>query len=423
MTIDAQDFVTDNSPKIKMFFTNKTIFSSVFAIHRNTHVSISYINGSDLIITPKLYIMNSNQTELYEYWGVSASYHLFTIPKTVTTIKERAFENSNVSKLDFEADSQLISIENYAFRNCSKLYSLDFSSAGLRYIGIESFKECIKLSSVNFISKLLVIMNNAFENCIKLQSVNNLNNIPDSCFCGCTNLRSVNILENSRLIGYKSFENCYSLESINIPSFIETISEYSFLNCIKLNSINFTERNNLVKISNNSFSGCNSLQKISNFDSDRCKCIDNTIYYKNKTGEYLIFHLNRSLDKTLIINCSVICSYSFNECNNIYNITILPSSVSLIEKYSFNNCLNLQHINFPLSVQNVESHSFVECRSIRCPLIIENTKLDFLRMIIYSGIPRNLIVSCKIYHDTRDFETPYIYDIASTTLILTSFCK
>ncbi|EAY14955.1 hypothetical protein TVAG_396850 [Trichomonas vaginalis G3] len=264
-------------------------------------------------------------------------------------------------------------------------------------------------------------MNNAFENCIKLKNVKNILSIPDCCFSGCSKLSNVNILENSRFIGYKSFENCYSLESIIIPPSVVTLSEYSFLNCMNLKSIKFSERNEIEKISNNSFSGCISLQNISNFESDKCKWIDNTLYSIDNSKEYLVFHLNRSLDKTLIINCSVICSYAFNECNNIYNISILPKSVSLIEKYSFNNCKNLQHINFPFSVRSVEYHSFVECHSICCPLIIEDTKLDYLRMIVESGIPRRLILSCEIYDDTRDFETPCIYGIGAITFLLTSY--
>ncbi|EAY14969.1 hypothetical protein TVAG_396990 [Trichomonas vaginalis G3] len=420
MIVAGQFFISYPSPKVRMSFTCQTFFSSFLVIYRNANVSISYINKSDLIITTQLFIMNSNQTEIYGYWGLNTG---LTIPKNVTTIKERAFENSNIYQINFNADSNLSVIENYAFRNCSNLYSFDFSLIALNYIGNESFKDCIKLTYVRFYSSDVVVMSNAFENCINLVNVSNITNVLDGCFSGCTNLTNVEIRERSRVICSKSFANCYSLEYILIPSSVQYVSEYSFLNCIHLKSIKFIETNSLRKISNRSFSGCNSLQNISNFESDKYKCIDNTIYYKNETGDYLTFHLNTSLDKTLFINCSVICSYSFNECNNIYNITILPNTVSLIEKYSFNNCLNLQHINFPLSVETVESHSFYECHSIRCPLIIENTKLDYIRMIVYSGIPRKLIFTCGVYHDTRKLETPYIFRKAATTFLLILYLK
>ncbi|EAX97742.1 hypothetical protein TVAG_080020 [Trichomonas vaginalis G3] len=241
-------------------------------------------------------------------------------------------------------------------------------------------------------------MSNAFENCIKLKNVSNITNIPDNCFCGCTNLEEITIQEGSVKIGYKSFENCSSLLSIKIPQSILFISEYSFLSCEKLKSIIFSETNSLRNFSINSISECKSLINISNFSSDKFKCIDNTLYYKNNTKWELIFHLSESKDKELNISCDVICSYSFNSSNNIEKINITSDSVSVIEEHSFNNCLNLKYINFPLSVSDVEIDAFHDCKSIRCPLIIENTSTDYLKMIVSSGIPRRLMISCHIAH-------------------------
>ncbi|EAY14952.1 surface antigen BspA-like [Trichomonas vaginalis G3] len=392
MIVNAPLFISTTTPKARLSFTCKTFFSST-AIERDTKVLISYINESNLIITPQLFIMKSNQTEIYEYWGLNTN---IMIPKNITTIKESAFENSTISQIGFEADSQLSTIEKYAFRKCSNLSSFDFSPTLLRFLGIESFKDCIKLRSANFASNQLVVMRNAFENCNNLVNVSNIADVLENCFSGCIKLADVKIRDNAAKIAYKSFEKCYSLESIKIPSSIEIISEHAFANCVSLKSIIFSETNNLLKISFNSFSGCNSLENISNFDSDKYKCFDNTLYYKNETGIDLIFHAFNSSDKVLILNCNVICSYSFTDCNNVYNISISPNSVSLIEKFSFYSCKNLKYINFPLSVETVESNSFTDCPSLRCPLIIENITIDYLRMIVDSGIPSRLLFSCHI---------------------------
>ena len=116
-------------------------------IERNTNVNIQYKNQSDLIITTDLFVMNPNQTEIYEFCG---TYSGITIPKAVKIIKERAFENIGITRMNFEIDSQLLEIENYAFINCSKLNSLDFSQTILNDIGIESFKNCTILTTVTF---------------------------------------------------------------------------------------------------------------------------------------------------------------------------------------------------------------------------------------------------------------------------------
>ena len=304
MIVNSYTFISYYNPKVNMSFTHKTLFSSD-AIKRKTNVYVSYLNEQNLIITTNALIMNSNQTIIYEYLG----YNIYSIiiPYTVRTIKSSAFENST-SSISFEQNSQLSIIENNAFRNCSNLNKLDFSSNNhLQTIQFSSFKDCSNLVEIIFSSTNLYINNNAFENCTKLAKVINILNIPDQCFSGCSKLKQVTIQENARTIGFRSFENCIALTNIIIPSTVETISEYSFVNCNKLKSITFSQENSLSMIFVNSFSGCDSLQNISNFESNKHKCIDNTLYFKNDKNLDLIYHLSQSLDKVLIVNCTIIC--------------------------------------------------------------------------------------------------------------------
>ena len=158
------------SSKLFLSFTCKSLFS-YDAIVRNTKVLISYINESELIITTNLFILNANQTHLYGYWGLSK---IIRIPKSVTIIKERAFENCDQTSIDFETSSQLSEIDNYAFRNCSNLNSFKYTPPSLSKVGVESFKDCIRLVSVSFVSTDLLVMNNAFENCISLVNFSNI---------------------------------------------------------------------------------------------------------------------------------------------------------------------------------------------------------------------------------------------------------
>lgn len=233
-----------------------------------------------------------------------------------------------------------------------------------------------------------------FKDCIILVFVTNIKDVPESCFSGCTSLQNVTFRNGATFIGPRSFENCISIESINIPSTIETISEYSFINCIQLKSIVFSQSNSLSSISINAFSGCDSIESINNFESTDYKCIQNTLYIKNEGKLHLVYHVRNSPEKVIIINCFVIKSYSFDHCFNIENISILSDSVTLIESNAFNSCLNLKFINFPLSIQTVQPHSFNDCPSIRCPLRIENKTLNYFDMIEESGISRNLLISC-----------------------------
>lgn len=383
-----------------ILFNYKVLFDKS-AISRNVNVSISYLNEPNLIITPIALIMNSIQTEIYEYYGYN--YNDVTIPKQVTKIRKNAFENSTIPKIDFEADSELSVIEDNAFLNCSKINTFDFTSTKLSYLGYSVFKDCSELAFVNFATTNFEVNDNLFENCNKLVNISNINNISDSCFLDCVNLTKVSIRDGSELIGIRSFENCYSLEIINIPSTVRIISEYAFINCKNLSSIIFESPNSLEKISINSFSECDSLRNISDFLSLKYICTYNTIYYINGSNISLIFHLRNSEDTFLSINCSVICSYSFNYSNNIENISIVSNSVSLIESFSFNKCQNLKHINFPMSIKTVQYLAFNECKNIQCPIIIEDISHKFINMLSQSGIPRRIIFSCVAIYESYDF--------------------
>ncbi|EAY14801.1 surface antigen BspA-like [Trichomonas vaginalis G3] len=403
MFLDAFALSSNDSPKICMNFTHKTLFAR-YTIQRVTNISVSYMNIPNIVIDKNALITDSEQSTVYDWWGYN--YNEIAIPKTVTKIRERVFENSTIYKINFEEGSQLSQIYNYAFMNCSKIYSFNFSSTSLSIIGMFSFKDCINLSRVIFPSTNFQIMNNVFENCINLTNVINITNISDSCFSGCYRLSNVEIREGSEIIGVRAFDHCNSLESINIPSSVKIISDYAFINCDKLKSINFTEINNLENFSINSISNCQSLSNISRFSSDKYICDYNTIYYKNNSDskQYLIYHLSHSQDIVVFIKCNTICQYSFNHSNNIENISISNNSVSLIESFSFNKCLNLKYINFPLSVELVSRFAFNECKSIRCPILIENSTINYLKMINDSGIPLKVIVSCQVVRNTNKIE-------------------
>lgn len=382
MIVDADSFISSNN-KAKMKFTCKNLFSSK-AIEIGTNVSVSYLGNQDLYIDKNALIMDFAQTTIYEYWGYNISG--ITIPESISAINSRVFENSTISYIRFAYKSKLSEIGEYAFKNCSNISTINFTTQN------------------NF-----SIEPSTFENCIKLEIVFNIINISDRCFYGCSNLKNITIRDAATYIGVRSFENCCSLESITIPSGIKTISEYSFLNCSGLKSISFKSGRDLTNFSINSISECSSLQNISDFDSHKYKCMNNTIYYKNGTSGTeldLIYHLSHSRDEVLILNCNVIRNYSFNHSYNIVNISIVPNSVSLIESNSFNNCSNLKYINFPLSVQTVEVNAFFDCKSIQCPIRIMNRTIEYLKMINESGISLKLINSCK---PTQNFDQEVIF--------------
>ncbi|MBQ6682006.1 MAG: leucine-rich repeat domain-containing protein [Prevotella sp.] len=116
------------------------------------------------------------------------------IPKSVTTIRERAFED------------------------CKKLQSIIIPDS-VTTIGWSAFRGCIALKSIDIPDFVAEIEESAFENCIALQSIN----IPDSVTA----------------IGESAFEGCSALKSINIPDSVTAIRNAAFRGCSALQKICF----------------------------------------------------------------------------------------------------------------------------------------------------------------------------------------
>ncbi|KAI5531595.1 antigen BSP-related family [Trichomonas vaginalis G3] len=388
------EFVTNDNP-FSMQFTCKIIFYPK-TIKVNANISISDYENTNLIINTDSLIMDFDQTTIFEFWGDNYQDLNVLIPKTVTKIKENSFQNSSFTKLQIDSDSELLSIGNNAFYNCTSLQSIIFPSK-LTFLGNSSFENCIQLENVTFRSSHnLTIMKNSFKNCSNLKSVFNMTNVPGFCFSGCNKLSNILFLDGVESIGRNSFQDCSSLTSLSLPSSIKSISDYSFCNCKSLRTIIIPSSCQLESFQLNSVKGCDSLQNISDFQSSKYECALNTIYFsEDENKKQLIYHLSKSIDEEIIIKCDIICKNSFVDCNNVVNISLLPNGVSMIEKSSFFRCINLKYINFPYSVETVQSQSFIECNSLRCPEF-ENKTDTYLEMIILSGFSRKRLNSCHV---------------------------
>lgn len=105
--------------------------------------------------------------------------------------------------------STLTSIQDDAFRDCTKLSTLAFPIA-LQSIGSHTFDGCRSLETVTLNQNIAKLGVATFSNCISLNSINipqAINSIPDSCFYGCSSLTSID-LSSVEIIGYNAFFGC-----------------------------------------------------------------------------------------------------------------------------------------------------------------------------------------------------------------------
>ena len=131
--------------------------------------------------------------------------------------------------------STLTSIQDDAFRDCTKLSTLAFPIA-LQSIGSHTFDGCRSLETVTLNQNIAKLGVATFSNCISLNSINisqAITSIPDSCFYGCSSLTSID-LSSVETIGYNAFFGCKNVTFVlddneNVHYFASNDKDFSSL--------------------------------------------------------------------------------------------------------------------------------------------------------------------------------------------------
>lgn len=242
-----------------------------------------YLNGelvTDLVIP-------DGTTEIKDYAFAYGNFKSVTIPGSVTSIGNGAFENcTNLTSIEIpnsvtiidagafvrsgltsvEIPGNVTSIGQQAFGDCANLSSVVMLD-GVVFIGPLAFRECENLTSVEIPCSVTSIGQSAFMNCFELPSIdipNSVTFIGQSAFAGCTKLESVIIPNGVTAIEMGTFLSCYSLASVTIPNSVTSIGVTAFRDCCSLTSL--TIPNSVATIENYAFRGCTGLTEINSLN-------------------------------------------------------------------------------------------------------------------------------------------------------------
>lgn len=233
-----------------------------------------------------------------------------------------------------------------AFANCKKITVLRFAdNSGVKFIGDHAFKNCSKLKTIENIPSTL-------------------NDIEKWCFEG-TALESVD-LSNTEITIMKDgvFYNNKSLTSIKLPNKLENFWDNAFNGCTSLNNI--VMPSTVVGIHNNVFEGCTSLSNVTFNDSyttlghhvfKNCPLaavtFPNTL---NSIGEYAFENTKLNtvdLSNTLITSLPNGC---FFICENLSDVK-LPKDLTDIGERAFYKSA-IASITFPSFLQKIDAWAF-----------------------------------------------------------------
>ena len=171
-----------------------------------------------------------------------ASLMSVTIPASVTTIGEMAFEGCNAPLYTKEQGA---------------IYVGDRRNAYAALVGVDNEN----LGDLAISDKTTVIANGAFRGCTSLTGVifpNGVTEIHKGMFTGCTNLKNITLPNSVISIGEAAFSGCTSLAEITIPNSVISIGDFAFENCTRLLYVTIGE--SVTTIGKCAFSGCNYLR-------------------------------------------------------------------------------------------------------------------------------------------------------------------
>lgn len=277
-----------------------------------------------------------------------------TIPSQIKRIEPFCFDECNKLKMvNFSPDSQLTSIEQYAFYNTS-IEEISIPSHVNR-IGNLAFFDINSLTKINFSenSQLKSIEKGAFLRTsiesLSLQS--NVKFLEDGWCCSTSNLNSISvsplnknfILFEKKIILGKSDKKkdvfdcfvfaCRNIKKVKIPSNIKRINSYCFDECIQLESIEFSPNSEL-------------------------EAIDQYSFYSTSIKSILIPSKVNIIKMSAFLNCNKLKYVSFSSDNSELEIK------KDIFNESFKDCCNLISIEFIGNEFYIGNNIFGGCSQI-----------------------------------------------------------
>ncbi len=365
-----------------------------------------------------------------EYEGV------FSLPTTVATIADGAFEHSKVTEIitldslkyigqDAFWDSQnLKSISLGAsvktlgrgpFRMCDNLEKITVDSRNENFAVVDGVLYNKQLSAVircpeklsgtvTLPASVYKINAYAFEWCTEIEGVV----IPEGClfignsaFSVCENLSDINIPETMEYIDHYAFSYCNSIESMNICDNVTYLGRYVFTCCMNLKDI--TIGNGLIELKEGLFESCEKLANVSlgeNLEEINESAFANTKYVSDVSNyEY---GLLISSDKYLIKVAQDVSS------------CYIPSGITLVADGAFEKLSEsylLEDVHVPASLKKFNWGAFRDVPS-GVPVHFDGTIHKFIDITDVDWDCINLY--------TKDYSST-IWSVVITTLITLAF--
>lgn len=262
---DLKEFITQENERTREIIVEQSLITRAVTIEEaERNRALFSQEMSDLRNQLKDFIKEKKLEEKYDDCeSVSNESQEYIIPsqidgKEVTVIEkvDRYFPNNWKTLKKVMMPDNVISIEDYAFCDCTSLTSIVIPNSVIR-IGNYAFAGCCSVTSIVIPNSVTSIGEYAFYGCDNITKA-----IIPTIAIGCfyeDNLQEVIINQGESIRDY-AFRKCSKLVSIVIPNSVKRIGSYAFYDCSSLKSILISD--NLTSIGDRAFSYCTGLKSI-----------------------------------------------------------------------------------------------------------------------------------------------------------------
>lgn len=313
--------------------------------HANTEGKLVYLDMTEanIVADGEYYLPNSSGKEY--------------LP-TENTIGERMFTSRGLQTILLP--KSVTSIDDRAFSSCHSLNKVVIYENSVKTIGMAAFEYCSSLADIVLPEGVTTIARSAFW--------------------GCSSLSRIDLPEGVTTIGHSAFYGCEKLSSVKLPNSLTTIEGFAFSGC---NGLTITIPDNVESMSMLTFSDCTGLDitipgrfltKIENPIGSNCKDVRVTIAEGTTVIEEYAFQKRPGIvSVTIPESVTSIGHAAFWQCSGLTDI-IIPSSVTEIGDDAFSKCTNLTNVTLPDGLTFIGEGVFYECKGLVSVVIPNSVK-------------------------------------------------
>ena len=381
------------------------------------------------------------------YYNITSSTAPYTVAVTYQGTSYSQYQNEYegvvniLESVEYNGTTYSVtSIDEYAFRDCSTMFSITIPNS-VKSIGSWAFESCSSLTAVTIPNSVTSIGDGAFVYCTGLSSMvveagntvydsrnncnaiietatanllygcastiipSNIKNISASAFEGCNGLKQITIPKSLTKIGSKAFYGCGGLTSIVVEAGNTVYDSRNNCNAIIETATNTLLRgchttvipNGVNRIESRAFSGSKRLTSISipsSVVSVGSSAFEGTGLYDNHPdGVIYIDGILYSYKGTMpddteidiVDGTRLIADNAFQLCKGLKAV-MLPNSMVNIGRYAFAGCEKLSSINLPNSIESIGRDAFNQCRSLTSVTLPNLTYLDACLFYLCTGL-------------------------------------